>query len=144
MQVITLYCHNNHIRYPEDIHECEVNACLLIGSVQIIEIKENDGPPVVGQTFSLICNVSWLNTSDEITWSRGGDITRMGDTLTFQPLRLSDAGQYTCEVSSMVQAKAYHNLLITSKLILITQSHSVQIFFLHYSSTSIFSRSHQQ
>ena len=85
----------------------------------MIEIMQNDGRPVAGQTFSLICNVSRLNdsaASNNITWSKDEVVIEMGDTLIFPSLNLSNAGRYTCEVSL---ARACYDLHIASKFIFI-------------------------
>ena len=74
-------------------------------SVQIT----SSGPPSLGQSgYSLTCDVTGaenLNSSITYQWTKdNGTQTQIqvgGDprVLSFSPLRLSDAGQYTCQVT---------------------------------------------
>ena len=63
------------------------------------------GPPVVGQSYSLTCTVTGAeNLSPSITyqWTKNnGAQTQIGAdrVLSFSSLRLSDAGQYTCQAT---------------------------------------------
>ena len=71
----------------------------------------NSGTPMLGQNgYSLICNVSGAeNLSPSITyqWTKNNgtqtQTIQVGGTdfrfLSFSPLRLSDAGQYTCQAT---------------------------------------------
>ena len=66
-----------------------------------------NGSPVLGQNgYMLTCSVSGAqNLSSTITyqWTRDNDTqTQLGinsNTLSLSPLRLSDVGRYTCEVT---------------------------------------------
>ena len=61
----------------------------------------DDGTPTVGQSYSLTCSVSGASVTT-YQWRKDGSVLQ-GETteirLSFSPLRLSDAGQYTCEVT---------------------------------------------
>ena len=67
-----------------------------------------DGSPVAGQNFSLTCSVTGTDSlsptiSYQFTQDNPGQTTVRGTqttpTLTFDPLVLSDRGQYSCEVN---------------------------------------------
>ena len=70
-------------------------------SVQIT----TSGTPVLGQSgYSLTCGVTGTgNLSPSITyqWTKidGTQTTQVEAVLSFSPLRLSDAGQYTCQAT---------------------------------------------
>ena len=68
------------------------------------------GDPVLGQSgYSLICDVTGtenLNPSIIYQWTKNnGTLTQIqnveanSEVLSFSPLRLSDAGQYTCQAT---------------------------------------------
>ena len=64
-----------------------------------VQIGEEEPSLTPGQSYTLTCSV--VGASDVIyQWMRDGSILQ-GETtgnLSFSPLRLSHAGQYTCEV----------------------------------------------
>ena len=59
-----------------------------------------DGSPAFGQNYSLACPVT--TDGDSYTWRKDGAVVLAGETvaavLYFSPLRLTDAGLYSCEV----------------------------------------------
>ena len=71
-------------------------------------ITSHDGTAIAGETFTLICSIekkidglvhspmaSWIFTQEDSRLSvRNASTTR--SVLTFDPLRTSHAGQYTC------------------------------------------------
>ncbi|KAL5486438.1 hypothetical protein EMCRGX_G018913 [Ephydatia muelleri] len=81
------------------------NAAILV-SVHSISLNTS-GSPVAGQVYSLICNgtlagntslipvVTWRNSTGVVT--NGSGITVSNGVLTFNPLRTSHGGQYTCQ-----------------------------------------------
>ena len=65
------------------------------------------GAAVVGQSYSLHCNVAGTERFTPILsykWTKNnGTLTHVGfdsENLSFSPLRLSDAGQYVCHVTA--------------------------------------------
>ena len=67
-----------------------------------IEITAS-GTPILGQSYSLTCGVTGvenLNSSITYQWTNNNG-TQMGTdrVLSFSPLRLSDAGRYTCQAT---------------------------------------------
>lgn len=58
--------------------------------------------PTIGQNYSLTCTVSEAGSSSlTYQWKKAGIalVNETRQTLLFASLRLSDAGQYTCEVT---------------------------------------------
>ena len=82
----------------------------------INEVESSNGQ----QHYNLTCAVSGaknLNAVLTYEWNKniGGNQTKVGGNsnfLTFSPVRLSDAGQYTCHV--MVQSPYLHNELFAN------------------------------
>ena len=65
------------------------------------------GATVAGQSYTLHCNVTGIEKFSPILsykWTKNnGTLTNVGsnsNTLSFSPLRLSDAGQYICHVTA--------------------------------------------
>ena len=58
-----------------------------------------DGTPTAGQSYTLTCSVSGVSVTT-YQWRKDDSVIQGQTTemLSFSPLRLSDAGQYTCEV----------------------------------------------
>ena len=55
--------------------------------------------PTAGQNYTFTCSVSGASVTN-YQWRKNGImVSETGPTLSFSPLRLSDAGQYTCEVT---------------------------------------------
>ena len=60
---------------------------------------------MAGLNYSLTCKVSLgisntLNTTVTYTWRKDdAQLSEVGPLLSFSPLRLSDAGQYSCAVN---------------------------------------------
>ena len=57
--------------------------------------------PIPGQSYSLSCEVSGASAPvSAYQWRRDDTVlSETGQTLSFSSLSLSDAGQYTCQVS---------------------------------------------
>ena len=72
------------------------SVCLLI----------NDGVanPVLEQSYNLTCSVNIVGDMDIVTtfqWSKGDSVlNETGPTLSFQYLRLSDSGMYSCAITN--------------------------------------------
>ena len=60
-------------------------------------IDDGGATPVMGQRYILTCTAIGA-TFTTYRWRRDGAVIsdETGSTLTFSPLRLSDAGQYSC------------------------------------------------
>lgn len=61
----------------------------------------NGAPPTPGQDYSLTCELSGVNSSFTPTyqWKKDGAVVSAERMLSFSPLRLTDAGRYTCQIS---------------------------------------------
>ena len=83
-------------------------------------------PLMVGQTgYTLTCDIFGAdNLNPTITWIMNGSTQlQLGDsrTLTFTPLRLSDAGNYSCRITptllnDQVTARNNQSVIIQCKL----------------------------
>ena len=72
-----------------------------------------------GQNYTLTCSVSRSGASvTTYHWSKNGTMkSETGPALSLSPLRLSDAGQYTCEVTVNSMALTDdENVVIMSKI----------------------------
>ena len=63
----------------------------------------DDGTPTAGQSYTLMCHVSVSGaghtTINRYQWRKDGTmLPERGPTLSFSPLRLFNAGEYTCWV----------------------------------------------
>ena len=70
-----------------------------------VQISDDGATPTVGENYQLTCSVSGaenLNPTFTYQWTKNNDTrTQFGtnsSTLSFIPLRLSDAASYVCEV----------------------------------------------
>ena len=79
--------------------------CVLLAtaSVQITDMDSATGSPTLGQSYSLTCVVTEVDgpiTPAIYQWMKDGiAVDYTGPTLSFSPLRLTDTGQYTCQVT---------------------------------------------
>ena len=71
-----------------------------------VQVTESGATPTAGEVYLLTCSVSGagnLNPTTTYRWIRnsGSGQTQVGtsSTLSFTPLRLSDAASYVCEVT---------------------------------------------
>ena len=82
----------------------------------ILRISDsNVGPQVIGQNYSLRCHIlNAVNFDYTFRWKKGGTVlSEVGPDLSFSQLRLSDAGQYTCELMATVTLVSSLQLNIT-------------------------------
>ena len=72
--------------------------------------------PTVGQSYTLTCRVH--GTDSPVTayrWMKDGFLLSQQETLVFSSIRLSDAGQYTCEVNvQSIKYSTVEEITITS------------------------------
>ena len=72
-----------------------------------VQISDSGDTPIAGEDYQLTCSVSGaenLNPTTTYRWTRnsGSGQTQVGansNTLSFTPLRLTDAASYVCEVT---------------------------------------------
>ena len=70
--------------------------------------------PVVGQRYTLICSVTGTSVVT-YEWRKDGNelLSETGPTLSFYPLRLSDAGSYVCFIHVVGRLLSTRNVDIT-------------------------------
>ena len=76
-------------------------TCILIIPVDVQITDSDEATPTAGESYSLTCDTSDVS-GFTYQWTRtNGDVRPPSTeaTLSFSPLRLSDAGQYTCEAT---------------------------------------------
>ena len=66
----------------------------------LVKITDGGETPMAGSDYTLMCNVS-SGSGLSLVWMMNGSVLQgqTTETLLFSPLRLSDAGRYTCQVS---------------------------------------------
>ena len=65
-----------------------------------MQLTASQPSPRAGNDYTLTCNVSGINIVTNMRWTNGSVISgQAGETLSFSPLRLTDAGQYCCNVT---------------------------------------------
>ena len=73
----------------------------ILATSVTVQITGSVATPALGRNYSLTCEVS--GTSDPVSsyqWRKGDTMfSEAGPTLSFSSLSLSDAGQYTCQVT---------------------------------------------
>ena len=68
----------------------------------IVQITDSGRPLTPGQSYSITCELTGVNgsiTPSTYQWKTDGTLVSTEQTLSFSPLRLTDAGRYTCQVS---------------------------------------------
>ena len=88
-------------------HMCLFNVTASITAV----IKDGGVTPTLGQSYTLTCIVSGT-TFTSYQWRKGGSVIsgETGPTLSFSPLRLTDAGGYQCGNGTLF---SNNNMVIT-------------------------------
>ena len=77
-------------------------------------ITEANGPPIVGQNYSLFCQVSGINVFS-YRWLKDGRLLNETESiLSFAPLYLHHAGRYTCKINTNINEN--REVTIASKL----------------------------
>ena len=95
----------------------------------VVSIIQTSGQPTAGQSYSLICSVQTFQTpiTTHYIWTdmSSGQVSG-SSVLSFDPLRTSDGGQYTCTVTvgeceiQSVTGEKSTQLIIASKYIIIS------------------------
>ena len=69
-------------------------------TITVTVVVSGDGTPTARQNYTLTCSVSVASVTT-YQWRKNGSVIQdeTTESLSFSPLRLSDAGQYTCEVT---------------------------------------------
>ena len=87
-----------------------------------VQISGSRETPTSGENYALTCNVSGVNDVTMYLWRKNDDILndQASQILSFSPLRLSDAGMYTCSITvANVPYSTSQNITIQSKSMLI-------------------------
>ena len=106
-----------------------------------VQITDDGYPPTAGEDYQLTCSVSGaesLNPTVTYQWTKNSDgQTQVGtsSTLSFTPLRLSDAASYVCTITisssyltGVIIRMDPHDVRIQSRSNKITQEHLVITF----------------
>ena len=83
-----------------------------------VQITGSGATPSLGQSYSLTCSVSGASVTT-YQWRKDGSVIQgeTTDMLSFSPLGVSDAGQYTCEVTvDGVMYSGEQDITIASKI----------------------------
>ena len=106
---VHLFRVRDNVTYPVGKFCCEVEdatrtnqtLCVNICNSTCVQITDGVATPTLGQSYSLTCSVA--GDMDNVTtfqWSKDGSLlNETGQTLSFQHLRLSDSGIYSCAIS---------------------------------------------
>ena len=97
-------------------------------------INDGDVDPVAGQVYVLTCGITGaenLSPNFIYQWTKesGGNRTQIrnnSNSVSFSPLQLSDAGQYTCHVT--VQSSYIYNEMIITASQNVTLKSKLKIF----------------
>ena len=85
-----------------------MTSCLYVPAPSVsVQISDGVATPTAGENHQLTCNVSGtegVNPTMTYKWTKANDTTQTqvgtnSNTLSFTPLRLSDAANYTCKVT---------------------------------------------
>ncbi len=99
-------------------------SLFVVGTAQVIP----SGAPILGQSYTMTCNVDVTDNLCPLIsyrWTKNnGTVTQLEagiepNTLSLSPLRLSDAGLYTCLAT-------VHSIHITN-YVTVTETHKIRI-----------------
>ena len=86
-------------------------------------INDGGATPTVGQSYSLTCSVTG-GTVSSYQWRKDAAVLdgQTTEVLSFSPLTLSDAGQFTCEINVTADSETFtavqnQSVIIQSELI---------------------------
>ena len=82
-----------------------------------VQISGSRETPTSGENYALTCIVSGVSSVSTYQWRKNDDILdQTSQILSFSPLRLSDAGIYTCSITvATVPYSTSQNITIQSK-----------------------------
>ena len=81
----------------------------------MVQISDGGATPIAGQNYTLTCSVSGGAIVTTYQWEKHHTIlSETGPTLSFSPLRQSDAGWYTCAALTMNFYYSVYHLLSVS------------------------------
>ena len=85
----------------EDATHTNQTLCVNICNSTCVQITDGVATPTLGQSYSLTCSVARVMSAATIfQWSHNGCLLNENEsTLTFQHLRLSNSGVYSCTVA---------------------------------------------
>lgn len=102
-----------------------INSMKNINPIVSLQISDGGDPPTVGQNYTLNCHVSGAETIQvfiSYKWTKYSNSTEShtlsnSSKLFFSPLRLSNAGNYSCQINvSDVSGLASKDVIPLSKL----------------------------
>ena len=84
----------------EDTTRTNQTLCVNICNSIFVQITDGVATPTLGQSYSLTCSVAGdINEVITFQWSKdGSELNETGSILSFQYLRLSDSGVYSCSI----------------------------------------------
>ena len=88
--LLCLYC------FLMSIYTSLTNLCLCTASITAV-VEDGGVTPILGRSYTLTCSVSGT-TFTFFQWRKDGSVIsgETGPTLSFSPLRLTNAGGYRC------------------------------------------------
>ena len=103
---------------------------IALSLLALVSVQINGSTPIsptVGQSYTLTCRVH--GTDSHVTaykWMKDGNLlsNELQATLSFSSIMLSDAGQYTCEVTvENMKYSTVEEIIITSKMLLYSSNY---------------------
>ena len=103
---VNLFRTRDSVTFPAGRFCCEIEdathtnqtLCINICNSTCIQITDGVATPTLGQSYSLTCSIAGdVGFATTFQWSKdGSELNETGPNLSFQYLRLSDSGVYSC------------------------------------------------
>ena len=85
----------------EDATHTNQTLCVNICNSTCVQITDGVATPTLGESYTLFCSVVKPVDTPSYQWMKDGSgLNEIGANVTFQHLRLSDSGVYTCSITA--------------------------------------------